>query len=363
MTVEEELRAAFARHESLTPPAGPLRAAVDRIVVRRRRRRRRLQAGAGALAVLGLLGLAVPRVVPSLGGHSATAEFLADRVAPSGALNVLLVGVDGAPDPRVRGADSVHRADSVLLVHVPADRSRLYLVSLPRDLMVAIPGHGTDKLNSSFQFGATASRPDLRRGYDLTRRVVTDTTGVRIDAGAVLTYPVLRRLTDGVGGVEVCLPEQVRSVHTRRVFPAGCQRLDGTGSVDLLRQRYGMTWGAQDRDRNAQRYAAGLVRQLDSGGSLHNPVALSRLLAALGPDLVTDTGGASLPDLLARTVQASRAAPVGLALPTVESPKRPGNLLLDERAAPALLTALRQDRLAEWAAANPDRVTALGAQR
>ncbi|MGN9916289.1 LCP family protein [Micromonospora palomenae] len=360
---EAELRAAFARHESLTPPAGPVRAAVDRIVVRRRRRRRRLRAGAAALAVLGLLGLAVPQVVPPLGGQNATAELLADRVAPGGALNVLLVGVDGAPDPRVPGADSVPRADSVLLVHVPADRSRLYLVSLPRDLMVAIPGHGTDKLNSSFQFGATASRPDLRRGYDLTRRVVGDTTGVRIDAGAVLTYPVLRRLTDGVGGVEICLPEQVRSVHTRRVFPAGCQRLDGREAVDLLRQRIGMTWGGQDRDRNAQRYAAGLLRQLDSGDALHNPVALNRLLVALGPDLVTDTGDASLPELLARTVQASRAAPVGLALPTVESPERPGSIVLDERAGPAFLTALRQDRLAEWAAANPDRVTALGAQR
>ncbi|MEH0820649.1 MULTISPECIES: LCP family protein [unclassified Micromonospora] len=360
---EDELRAAFARHESLTPPVGPLRAAVDRIVVRRRRRRRRLRVGAAALAVLGLLGIAVPRVVPSLGGHTAAAEFPADRVAPRGVLNVLLVGVDGAPDSRVRGADFVPRADSVLLVHVPADRSRLYLVSLPRDLMVAIPGHGTQKLNSSFQLGATASRPDLRRGYDLTRRVVADTTGVRIDAGAVLTYPVLRRLTDGVGGVEVCLPEQVRSVHTRRVFPAGCQRLDGTGSVDLLRQRYGMTWGAQDRDRNAQRYAAGLVRQLGSGDTLRNPVALSRLLVALGPDLVADTGEASLPELLTRTVQASRAAPVGLVLPTVEAPERPGSTVLDERAAPAFLSALRQDRLAGWVAANPDRVTALGAQR
>ncbi|MGN9889352.1 LCP family protein [Micromonospora sp. L31] len=360
---EAELRAAFARHESLTPPAGPLRAAVDRIVVRRRRRRRRLRAGATALAVLGLLGIAVPQVVPPSVGRTPAGDLIGDPASPGGALNVLLVGVDAAPGPQVRGAGSTGRADSVLLVHVPADRSRLYLVSLPRDLRVAIPGHGTDKLNASFQLGAKASRPDLRRGYDLTRRVVGDTTGVRIDAGAVLTYPVLRRLTDGVGGVEVCLPEQVRSVHTRRVFPAGCQRLDGTGSVDLLRQRLGMTRGAQDRDRNAQRYAAGLVRQLDSGDTLHNPVALSRLLAALGPDLVTDTGDASLPDLLARTVQASRAAPVGLALPTVESPERPGSIVLDERAGPAFLTALRQDRLAEWAAANPDRVTALGAQR
>ncbi|MEK8108733.1 hypothetical protein NKG94_35085 [Micromonospora sp. M12] len=52
-------------------------------------------------------------------------------------LNVLLVGVDGFGEE-----PSYRLADSVLLVHIPADRSRPYLVSLPRDLEVSVPGRG-----------------------------------------------------------------------------------------------------------------------------------------------------------------------------------------------------------------------------
>ncbi|MGK5445306.1 hypothetical protein ACSNN7_26260 [Micromonospora sp. URMC 105] len=56
-------------------------------------------------------------------------------------------------------------------------------------------------------------------------------------------------------------------------------------------------------------------------------------------------------------------AEAGASLPTVDSPKQLGSLLLNKRAAADLLTALQQDRLAGWVAANPDRLTTLGAQR
>ncbi|MEH0982309.1 LCP family protein [Micromonospora sp. CPCC 205556] len=358
---EEELRAAFARQEPSIPPVGPLRAAIDRIAARRRRRRNRLRAGGAALAVLGLLGVAVPQVVPPVGERAATGNLTGDPGGRSDALNVLLLGLDGTP--RAHAAGSTPRADAVLLVHVPADRSRIWLVSMPRDLLVKIPGHGTAKLNTAFAQGAGQPRPDLRRGYELTERTVTGVTGLPIDAGSALTYPALGKLTDGVGGVEVCLPGQVRSTHTRRTFPAGCQRLDGAGAVDLLRQRRDLPNGARDRDRNVQRYLAGLLRQLDERELRTNPAALGRLLAGIGADLTVDTGGRSLPDLLALAGTATSAAPVGVALPTVEDRERLGTSLLDRGAAPAFLAALREDRLDEWAAANPERVTPLAPQR
>ncbi|MFD0787958.1 LCP family protein, partial [Micromonospora azadirachtae] len=203
---------------------------------------------------------------------------------------MLVLGLD------VRWAPEVPPlADSVQLVHIPADRSRPYLISIPRDLEVDIPGFDRNKLNAAFAYGAGFDHhPDRTQGYDLTRRVVADLTGVRVDAGVVVTLPALRKVTDVLGGVEVCLPQQVRSVHTRRVFPAGCQHLDGPASMDLLRQRRGLPDGAQDRDRNAQRFLAGLVRQAGEKGVLTDPVQISRLLAAVGPDLTV--AGASVPD-------------------------------------------------------------------
>ena len=352
--IEDELRAVFARHETLAPAAAPVRAAIERTVVRRRRRRFRLRLGGTALALVVAALVGVPAMTPDR-QQQQTATLLPEPApsAPTGALNLLLLGLDGASPGGGR------RADSILLVHVPADRSRLYLISLPRDLQVPIPKVGTNKLNSSFAYGSTGAKGDPTQGYDLTRRVVTEVTGVPIDAGAVLTYSALRKLTDAVGGVPVCLPTTIRSHHTLRAYPAGCQQLDGAAAVDVLRQRYGMPDGGLDRDRNAQRYAAGLLRRIVERGGLTDPAMLNTLLTQAGSGLTVETGETSLPALLSVAGKAAAAEPVGIGLPVVYAEKPFFGFQLDRATAPAFLAALREDRLGEWTAAHPDRVTGL----
>ncbi|MEU8128246.1 LCP family protein [Micromonospora sp. NPDC049049] len=348
--IEDDLRAAFARHEPLTPSTGPLRVAIDRLAAVRRRRRQRFQAAGVTLALVAALGVGVPQLRPD---RPAADPLMSGQPADarSEALNVLLLGVDGFGDePPYR------LADSVLLVHIPADRSRPYLISLPRDLEVSIPGRGIDKLNSAFWSGAGEPRPDLDAGYDLTRRVVADLTGVRVDAGAVLTFAGLRRITDAVDGVEVCLPKEVRSWHTRRVFPAGCQRLDGASSVDLLRQRRYLPDGALDRDRNAQRYVAGLIRAAVAKDVLTSPVRLTALLSAPGTGLAVDDDGLPLTRLVAVLPKLKSVDPVGLSLPVGQPVDDRTLLPLDPKQGPEFLAALREDRLAQWVAQHPEQV-------
>ncbi|SIN28732.1 LCP family protein [Micromonospora cremea] len=353
--IEDDLRAAFARHEPLTPPTGPLRAAIDRLATRRRRRRQRWRAGGAALALLGVLGIGVPLFTPDRSGPPQAAELLGEsgRPAPTGAVTILLLGIDSQ-------TSRPPLADSVLLVHIPADRSRPYLVSLPRDLKVRIPGRGTDKLNTAFPFGAGLERPDLTKGYELTRRTVAELTGAGVESGFVLTFSALRTLTDAVDGVPVCLPQGVRSVHTGRLFPAGCQRLDGAASVDLLRQRRGLAQGSQDRDHNARLFAAGLVRQVREQGVLTDPVRLSKLLGAIGPDLAAASDGVTMLDLMRLVPTLRSVDPVGLSLPISEPTGRDQYLHADPALAPEFLTALREDRLGEWAARHPERVDPAG---
>ncbi|MEU9740976.1 LCP family protein [Micromonospora chersina] len=346
--IEDDLRAAFARREALTPPTGPVRAAIDRAVVRRRRRRLRLRLAGTALAVVAAALAGFTAIAPR---PPETANLLATpSPAPTGALNVLLLGSDAA------GPDGSRRADSILLVHLPADRSRLYLVSLPRDLVVSTAGRGSEKLNVSLAAGR-----DLTAGYQATRQVVAQLTGVRIDAGAVFTYRATRELTDAVGGVPMCLPGPIRSYHTRRTYPAGCQRLDGAAAVDVLRQRYNMADGALDRDRNAARYAAGLLHRMREQEVLTNPLLLSRLITKVGSGVVTDTGEPSLPALLAAAGTAATVEPVAVGLPVRHGSAKelPYGFRLDPALAPGFLDALRTDRLGEWTAAHPKQVTAL----
>ncbi|MGV9767647.1 LCP family protein [Micromonospora tulbaghiae] len=348
--IEDELRAAFARLEESTPPVGPVRAAVDRAVTSRRRRRRRVRLAGTALAVAAVALVGFTAMAPRPPAPTAAPALPTPVPEPGGALNLLLLGVDQSAGSR--------RADSVLLVHLPADRSRLYLVSLSRDLLVPVPSHGgTEKLNATFS-RAAGSGTDLATGYRATRQAVARLTGVRVDAGAVLTYGGARELTDAVGGVPVCLPAPVRSVHTERRFPAGCQRLDGAAAVDLLRQRYGLRDGGLDRDRNAARYAAGLLRQLREQGTATDPAQLGRLLVRVGSAVTADTGDLSLPALVAASGRAAAAEPVGLAFPVLAEWNGRG-YEPDPELTPGFLDALRADRLAQWAAAHPGQVTAL----
>ncbi|GAB3819121.1 LCP family protein [Micromonospora zhanjiangensis] len=348
--IEDELRATFARHEQLVPAAGPVRSAIDRLVVRRRRRRLAIRTTGAALAVLVAAG------VPVVGRQLTTAPPVGPAPAGSapadGPLNVLILGAEGS-------AASGYRADSVIVAHLPRGRDRVFLVALPRDLWVAdIPGSGAGKLNTVLMAGGRAGGgPDLAAGARLAARTVTGVTGVPIDGTAVLTFAGLRNVTDAVGGVPVCLPQTVRSRHTDRRFPAGCQRLDGRAALDLLRQRYDLPDGGMDRDRNAQRFAAGLLHQV-TGTDLHSdPIRLAALVRAAGAGLVVD--GLSMSELLALLPGLGRAEPVGIGWRLSDTRDENGGLRLDPAVSRSLFDAIRGDAVAGWAATHRRNVTDL----
>ncbi|MGI5212434.1 LCP family protein [Plantactinospora sp. CA-290183] len=353
--VEDQLRAAFARHETLTPAAGPLRDAIDRVTVRRRRRRRSVRMTGAALALVAVVS------APVLGqavGAPLVPEAIAPLVPlaparPAGPLDFLLLGLDGGD-----GRDNGHRADSVLMVHVPADRSRLYLISLPRDLGVEVPDRGFAKLNEAFYHGShrPGERPDLVAGTELTERTVTALTGVRFEATATMTYAGLREVTDALGGVRVCLPETVHSVHSGHAFRAGCQQLDGAAALDLLRQRYRLSAGAHDRDRNGQRFAEALLHQVADPAVATNPVRLAAITRAAGPGLHLDLAGRSLADLFTtlRPVAARDAVGIGWSYRPEDGGRYES---LDPAESRGLFDALRRDDVAGWVAAHPQRVT------
>jgi LCP family protein required for cell wall assembly len=262
--------------------------------------------------------------------------------SPDRALTFLVLGVD-----RVQ---SVALADTVLIAHVPRGRDAVYLVSVPRDVRMAIPGHGVDKINSAYYLGGAGPK-----GAGLVRRTLTDATGLTFDGTVVVDYRAVRRLTDEVGGVRLCLATPVRSMHTRHQFPAGCQSFTGAQAVDLLRQRYGMANGAYDRDRHGRQFVQALVQRADSMGLAHNPMLAERLLRSAGPGLTVDTGELALTDLLGTVIRLT-GAPVrgiGAASPSVPGIREQGYEELYPGVREQLFAAVREDRLDQWLAAHP----------
>ena len=51
------------------------------------------------------------------------------------------------------GSPADQRADVLMLVHIPADRQKVYGISIMRDTWVDIPGYGEAKINAGLELG------------------------------------------------------------------------------------------------------------------------------------------------------------------------------------------------------------------
>ena len=86
-----------------------------------------------------------------------------------------------------------------MLIHVSADRSRVTVVSLPRDSWVNIPGHGMNKINAAYGLG----------GPQLMVQTVEQATGLTINDYVEVNFLGFVKVIDALGGVNICLPYAV----------------------------------------------------------------------------------------------------------------------------------------------------------
>ncbi|MFG1649252.1 LCP family protein [Micromonospora sp. NPDC049275] len=283
------------------------------------------------------------------------ADARTDRTDLDGPLNYLLVGTDR----RAGSSEPDQRSDTILIVHVPAGRREAYLVSIPRDLLVAIPpangfGGGQDKINAAYEHGGGG-----QAGTRLLSVTLNRLTGIRFDGAALIDFSGFRKVIDLLGGVRMCVDTPVRSIHTNRVFPTGCQQMDGGQALDYVRQRYDLPNGDFDRQHHQQQL---LRAMLDSAGHADlrsNPVKLDQVLRAVGGSLTVDTNGVPLEDLLL----ALRALPPdgmhGVQVPSSPQTIDQVSYVVLDNGGNGLFEAVRGTRVPAWAQANPRWVTRL----
>ncbi|MER7458154.1 LCP family protein [Micromonospora sp. NPDC126480] len=239
----------------------------------------------------------------------------------TGPLNLLLVGVD----TRVSVPGWKPHADAVLLLHVPPGLDRAYLFALPRDLLVDIPAFpaagyrgGRTKLTHAMSYGSRVpdapKRPDTAQGYELLRATVAGYTGLRIDAGAVITFGGFDRLVDTLGGVDLRIDQRVVSQHRRpdgrhrelrpggggylgpqMVYEPGVRHLNGWQALDYARQRY-LSGGAYSRQRHQQQLLKALATKILDEGLARDPDRVEQVVAALGDTLI-HVGGPRIVDI------------------------------------------------------------------
>lgn len=311
------------------------------------------------LAVAGVLGV---RVLTERYDRAVNRQELLDARARSGyaggdlhgPLNYLVIG----SDRRASNPGAGQRADTIVVAHVPASHDRAYLISIPRDLLLALPAYpatgyagGQDKINAAFQFGGG--------GTQLLSAALTNLTGVRFDGAAIIDFSGFRRVIDLLGGVNLCVDQEVRSIHTGHLFPVGCQRMTGARALDYARQRYDLPDGDWDRQRHHQQLLKAIMSEATNRGVLTNPFRLDQLIRAVGGSLTVDTNGVPLTQLIfaLRDLRADDMA--GVRIPAYDTLIDGVSYVIAEPAAVDLFAALRDNNLAGWAAANPRWVNRL----
>ncbi|HEX6246921.1 MAG TPA: LCP family protein [Nocardioidaceae bacterium] len=215
-------------------------------------------------------------------------------------LNILLLGSDTRVGQTGIGGDSPGLSDTTILLHLSADRERAYGVSLPRDAMVerpecytedgdTIPG-GLAMFNSAYAEG----------GPGCTQRTVEQLTGIHVDHFVVVEFDGFRHMVDALGGIPICVPEEVNDDIGKIYLPAGSYEASGKQALDYVRLRHGLSEnGDIGRMKRQQVFLASMANKAISAGTLANPPKLLNFLDAATESLTTDEELANLKDLAA----------------------------------------------------------------
>jgi LCP family protein required for cell wall assembly len=284
--------------------------------------------------------------------------------APNHSVNILLMGADNphrlVKQPTVaqlladgKWDSGAYRSDTMMVLHVPADRKSAYIVSVPRDSYVPIyddhgTQHGQNKINEAFS----------AYGPFGTWRTIEKLSGVRLDHMAVIDYAGFNELTDAIGGVDVYIPETVYDSAQKQEWTKGWHHIQGELALKYVRQRHGLYNGDFDRIDRQQNFLRAVLNKTLSNGTLGNPVKLSHTLGAIASHLTVDSSW-STHDIrsLALGMRGIKSKNVHfLTLPLLRYQTIPGvgdANIVDMQAAKVLWKAVLDDKVGPYLKAHP----------
>lgn len=203
--------------------------------------------------------------------------------ARDGVIWFLALGSDARPGQPVLGS----RSDAIQLVGINTKTHHAVTIGIPRDSYVSIPGSGTDKINAAMVFG----------GPELTARAVEGLTGIRPDYVFVTSFRGVRRMVNGVKGVEVTVTYPMNDL--KQTFRPGQRKLTGLEALAFARIRHGLPRGDFDRSMDQGQLLKGGLRTV--AGKQGRVGFLERALGYFARSTDTNIGPAELYQL-AQTV-------------------------------------------------------------
>ncbi len=152
------------------------------------------------------------------------------------------------------------RTDTIMLLHTGSRKPML--ISIPRDSLVPIPGHGTTKINAAFAYG----------GPTLLVETVEKNTGVRIDHYVEIGFGGFVKAVDAVGGIRVCTPTRLEDKLANLHMTKGCHDVDGAVALAYARSRHTQADGDLGRARHQREVVSKVGAKVKSPWTVINPL-------------------------------------------------------------------------------------------
>ncbi len=221
-----------------------------------------------------------------------------------GRVNILVAG-NSADDAGHNGGELT---DSIMILSMDTKNKSAYMLSVPRDLYVDIPGNGHAKINEAYvdgkadDFNTSGYFPG---GMGLLQQTIEENFNINLNYYALVNYTALRDMVNAVGGIDYT----VKSVDPRGLYDPsidyttrgplvkltnGKHVLTGQQALNLARARgdaygsYGFPASDFDRTNNQRQELLSLKTKVTTSGVLANPAKISSLFDAIGSNVKTD---------------------------------------------------------------------------
>ena len=189
-----------------------------------------------ALPASGLAVVATPRPLTPPPTPQATPTPREAWAGPQ-TFTFVALGVDQRNDVEIP------RTDTIMIGKADLRAPTINLISIPRDLLVEIPGYGRDRINAAYVYGEQYKEPG--GGIGMLQRTIEKNFGVQVDHFGLVDFQCFRTAVDAVGGVTINVPRAIvdpkyptDDYGTKLVrFEPGVQIMDGERALEYARTR------------------------------------------------------------------------------------------------------------------------------
>jgi LCP family protein required for cell wall assembly len=193
--------------------------------------------------------------------------------------NFLLIGTD----TRTTDPNWKPNTDVLMVMFLDTANQRAGLLSLPRDLVVAIPGQQAFRVNSAYHYGW--EKDGVEGGVSTLKQVLQNDFDIRIDHWALIDFDGLAKIVDTLGGIEVNVSCALSDTIDEQAFtiPAGMVEMDYLTAKRYVQSRY--TTSDTSRNYRQQRVLWAMTKK---GLALNAPDRVPTLYEQLKDSVATD---------------------------------------------------------------------------